>query len=164
MFNKQWDGGSAMEMSKQWDHSMRSADFSDDDPNNQSFSELGRSTMTDEPPSRRILDETQQSWLLEPNSKKKQPVVDFGCASCSRRCFWWIIGIFWACVVIIGLSLVIWQFAPKKHHAVPTPDNYTVVLSQALTFFDIQKCKNSTSYICETMCYKSSYHVFCGCD
>ena len=154
MFNKHWDGASTstMEMSKQWDGSMRSVDFSDDDPNNQSFSELGRSMKTDEPPSRRILDETQQSWLLEPNSKKQQPMVDFGCnISCSRRCFWWIICIFSACVAVIGLSVVIWKFASKKHHSVPTTDNYTVVLSKALTFFDIQKCKNSNSYVCDIM-------------
>ncbi|KAG0617382.1 hypothetical protein M758_5G185800 [Ceratodon purpureus] len=139
MFSKRWEGGSTMEMSKQWDESMRSTDFSDDDRSNQSFAELGRSMRTDEPPSRRILDETQQSWLLEPNNKKEQPMVDIGCVSFSRRCFWWIMCIFWACVFIVGLSLVIWKFAPKKHHSVPTPDNYTVVLSKALTFFDIQK-------------------------
>lgn len=140
--NKQLDRASSMEMSKQWGgSSMRSTDFSD--AHSQSFSELGiRSMRTDhEPPSRRILDEIEQSWLLEPQSTKQQPMIDLGCISCRRTCFWWFISIFWACVVIISLSLVVWKFSPTEHHSVPTPDIYTLALHKALTFFDIQKCK-----------------------
>lgn len=132
-----------MEMDRESDGSMYSMDFSDDDRSNQSFSELGPSMKSDEPPSQRVLDKTQESWLLQPNSKKRQNTVDFRCMSFSRRCFWWTISIFWACVIIVGLSLVLWKFAPEKHHSVPTPDNYTAALSKALTFFDIQKCKNT---------------------
>lgn len=141
--NKQWDRSSAMEMSKRWggSHSMRSTDLMSDDT--QSFSELERSMRTDEPPSRRILDEIEQSWLLEPQESKQNQsmLIDLGCIECPRRWFWWIVSGFWSCVVIIGLSILAWKLAPEGHQDVAAPDGYSLALRKALTFFDIQKCK-----------------------
>ncbi|KAG0581416.1 hypothetical protein KC19_4G249800 [Ceratodon purpureus] len=160
MYNKKWSRGNSMEMSRQLGYSMRSTEYDDDD-----FSDLGRSMrtdvgrsmrtehhigrsmrLTDEPPLSRELDETQQSWLLEPNNKKKQPRVNLGFgASCTRRCFLWSICIFLTCAIIVALSLVTWKFAPKKHRTLSAPDNYTIALGKALTFFDIQKSGNLAS-------------------
>jgi hypothetical protein len=151
MFNKQWNrAGSSMEMSRPWGDSMRSMEYDDEE-----FSDLGKSMrtdvgrsmragnhggrsmslrLTDEPPLSRELDETEKSWLLEPDTNKKQP----------RRSFWWSLCIIWSsAILIVALSLVTWKFAPKKHRPLPAPDNYTVALAKALTFFDIQKCKSS---------------------
>nr|XP_024398372.1 endoglucanase 25-like [Physcomitrium patens]XP_024398373.1 endoglucanase 25-like [Physcomitrium patens]XP_024398375.1 endoglucanase 25-like [Physcomitrium patens]XP_024398376.1 endoglucanase 25-like [Physcomitrium patens]XP_024398377.1 endoglucanase 25-like [Physcomitrium patens]PNR37396.1 hypothetical protein PHYPA_020505 [Physcomitrium patens] len=137
MNNNQLNPEGPLEMSKQWSSRSRFQDFSDDDRSNRySFSDIGR---TDESSSSHMLDETQLSWMLEPKSMKKKPVIDFGCVSCNRKCFWWSIGILGASVIIIGLSLVIWTFTPKKHSTPPTVDNYTVALSKALTFLDLQK-------------------------
>ena len=128
MYNNQWGG--PMELSLEVG--------GDDDRSVRSVSEFERDR---ERPSRRTLDETQQSWLLEPARAKRKPNVDLGCVECNRKCFWWFICLFWAACVITGVGVVIWKFAPRKHHAPPTPDNYTVALSSGLSFFDAQKCE-----------------------
>lgn len=87
------------------------------------------------------LEETQQSWLLEPATKKKQKQVDLGCVVCSRKLFFIVFGTLLAASAIVGLSILIWKVAPRKHHRLAPLDNYTVALKLALRFFDAQKCK-----------------------
>lgn len=87
------------------------------------------------------LEETQQSWLLEPAAQKKQKQIDLGCMVCSRKLFLIIFGTLLAASAIVGLSIVIWKFAPRKHHHPAPLDNYTIALKMALRFFDAQKCK-----------------------
>lgn len=86
------------------------------------------------------LEETQQSWLLEPAAKKKQKKIDLGCIVCSRKLFLIIFGTLLAASAIVGLSILIWKVAPRKHHHPPPLDNYTIALKLALRFFDAQKC------------------------
>jgi endoglucanase len=87
------------------------------------------------------LEETQQSWLLEPTAQKKQKQIDLGCMVCSRKLFLIICGTLLAASAVVGLSILIWKLAPRKHpHPAPF-DNYTVALKMALRFFDAQKCK-----------------------
>ncbi|XP_024371991.1 endoglucanase 25 [Physcomitrium patens] len=85
------------------------------------------------------LEETQQSWLLEPKTKKKKKEIDLGCMVCSRKLFLIIFGTIFAASAIVGLSILIWKVAPRKHHRPPPLDNYTVALKLALKFFDAQK-------------------------
>jgi endoglucanase len=87
------------------------------------------------------LEETQQSWLLEPQTKKKKKQIDLGCMVCSQKLFLIIVGTLAVASAIVGLSVVIWKFAPKKHHHPAPLDNYTIALKMALKFFDAQKCK-----------------------
>jgi hypothetical protein len=87
------------------------------------------------------LEETQQSWLLEPTTKKKAKQIDLGCMVCSRKLFMIIVYVLLGASVIVGLSIVIWKFAPRKHHHPPPLDNYTIALQKALKFFDAQKCE-----------------------
>lgn len=85
------------------------------------------------------LEETQQSWLLEPTAQKKQKQIDLGCMVCSRKLFLIIFGTLLAASAVVGLSILIWKLAPRKHpHPAPL-DNYTVALKMALRFFDAQK-------------------------
>lgn len=85
------------------------------------------------------LEETQQSWLLEPQTKKKKKQIDLGCMVCSYKLFTIIFGTLLAASAIVGLSIIIWKFAPKKHHHPPPLDNYTMAFKMALKFFDAQK-------------------------
>ncbi|KAG0592842.1 hypothetical protein M758_1G275700 [Ceratodon purpureus] len=85
------------------------------------------------------LEETQQSWLLEPQTKKKKKQVDLGCMVCSQKLFLIIVGTIAVASAIVGLSIIIWKFAPKKHHHPAPLDNYTIALKMALKFFDAQK-------------------------
>lgn len=87
------------------------------------------------------LEETQQSWLLEPTTKKKAKQIDLGCMVCSRKLFMIIVYVLLGASVIVGLSVIIWKFAPRKHHRPPPLDNYTIALQKALKFFDAQKCE-----------------------
>lgn len=86
------------------------------------------------------LEETQQSWLLEPAAKKTQKQIDLGCMVCSRKLFLIVFGTLFAASAIVGLSILIWKVAPRKHHHPPPLDNYTIALKLALRFFDAQKC------------------------
>lgn len=94
------------------------------------------------------LEETQQSWLLEPQTKKKKKQIDLGCMVCSYKLFTIIFGTLLAASAIVGLSIIIWKFAPKKHHHPPPLDNYTMAFKMALKFFDAQKCKLTLHSIC----------------
>jgi len=87
------------------------------------------------------LEETQQSWLLEPQTKKKKKQIDLGCMVCSYKLFSIIFGTLFAAGAIVGLSIIIWKYAPRKHHHPPPLDNYTMAFKMALKFFDAQKCK-----------------------
>lgn len=87
------------------------------------------------------LEETQQSWLLEPAAPKEKKEIDLGCVVCSRKMFFIIIGTLFAAGAIVGLSILIYKFAPRKQHHPPPLDNYTIALKMALKFFDAQKCK-----------------------
>lgn len=141
MFNQQYRRPGSMEMSrKYWGSSLgTSTDFDYDEPSVQSLCDLERTRSLEGAVPRPMLDETQQSWLLEPKVEKKEPMVDLGCVSVTRRFFRWMNCIFWGIVVIIALALIIWKFGPKHGHSPPKPDNYTIALSKALSFFDIQK-------------------------
>ncbi|XP_022743148.1 endoglucanase 12 [Durio zibethinus] len=88
----------------------------------------------------RCLDETQQSWLLEPQqTKKKNQYVDFGCIVCSRKAVkWTLISIFLA-FLVIGVPIIIAKSLPKHKPRPPLPDNYTLALHKALLFFNAQK-------------------------
>lgn len=85
------------------------------------------------------LEETQQSWLLEPAAPKEKKEIDLGCVVCSRKMFFIIIGTLFAAGAIVGLSILIYKFAPRKQHHPPPLDNYTIALKMALKFFDAQK-------------------------
>lgn len=91
------------------------------------------------------LEETQQSWLLEPKTKKKVRQVDLGCMTCSRKLFLIFLCVFLTAGAIVGFSILIWKLAPRKHHHPPPLDNYTIALQMALRFFDAQKCKSSNA-------------------
>lgn len=170
MFNRQqlkWERQSSTEMSSRfpnWGSSNSRRSDTASEADTLSFSELGRSrsvrTMdeqlssrapsrrmilrTGEAPSMRILDETEQSWLLEPKDERNQGMIDLcGWISCRRKCFWWIVSAFWACVLVVSVAVVIWKFAPRGRGRDESAnlDVYSVALKKALTFFDIQKCE-----------------------
>ncbi|OUZ99289.1 Glycoside hydrolase [Macleaya cordata] len=84
------------------------------------------------------LDETQQSWLLGPQEKKKKKYIDFGCIVCSHTAFKWTLGSILVAFLVIGLPTIIAKTLPKHKHHPPPPDNYTVALKKALLFFDAQ--------------------------
>ncbi|KAG8380370.1 hypothetical protein BUALT_Bualt06G0008400 [Buddleja alternifolia] len=86
------------------------------------------------------LDETQQSWLLEPSAKKKKKkYVDLGCIVCSRTALKWTVGSIIIAFFVIGLPIIIAKSLPKHKPRPSLPDNYTVVLHKALLFFNAQK-------------------------
>ena len=91
----------------------------------------------------RLLDETQQSWLLGPNQgKKKKKYVDFGCIMCSHKALKYTI---WSLVIaffVIALPIIIAKSLPKHKSSPSPPDNYTLALHKALLFFNAQKCKS----------------------
>ena len=87
------------------------------------------------------LDETQQSWLLGPQEKKKKKYVDFGCIVISHKALKWILGSIVLAFCVIGLPIIIAKSLPKHKSPPITPDNYSVALHKALLFFNAQKCK-----------------------
>lgn len=119
------------------------------------------------------LEETQQSWLLEPKTKKKKKEIDLGCMVCSRKLFLIIFGTIFAASAIVGLSILIWKVAPRKHHRPPPLDNYTVALKLALKFFDAQKCERTLAcpsthqrpsgvIVLNFLVFTSGYHRGCS--
>nr|GEW16184.1 endoglucanase 25-like [Tanacetum cinerariifolium] len=90
--------------------------------------------------SRRLeLDETQQSWLLGPNEKKKKKYVDLGCLVVSRKLFVWSVGMLLAVGFIVGFVVLLVKIVPRHHKDVVVKDNYTLALQKALLFFNAQK-------------------------
>ncbi|XWS65252.1 hypothetical protein CRYUN_Cryun05aG0076700 [Craigia yunnanensis] len=88
----------------------------------------------------RHLDETQQSWLLEPpQTKKKNKYVDFGCFVCSRKAFKWTLISILLAFLVIAIPIIITKLLPKQRHRPLPPDNYTLALHKALLFFNAQK-------------------------
>lgn len=85
------------------------------------------------------LEETHQSWLLEPKAEKKKKEIDLGCMVCSRKLFLILFVTTIAASSIVGLSVLFWKMTPRKHHHPPPLDNYTIALKMALKFFDAQK-------------------------
>ncbi|KZV41675.1 endoglucanase 12 [Dorcoceras hygrometricum] len=86
------------------------------------------------------LDETQQSWLLGPQEKKKKKYVDLGCIVLSRTALKWTFWSFLIAFVVIALPIIIVKSVPKHKAKPQPPDNYTVALHKALLFFNAQKC------------------------
>ncbi|XP_024993947.1 endoglucanase 12-like [Cynara cardunculus var. scolymus] len=89
------------------------------------------------------LDETQQSWLLDPNEasrkKSKTRYVDLGCIVVKRKVLkWTVIGILVA-FLVIGVPIIIAKSLPKHKSRPPPPDQYTEALHKALQFFNAQK-------------------------
>ncbi|XP_008813788.1 endoglucanase 12-like [Phoenix dactylifera] len=91
--------------------------------------------------SRQQLDETQQSWLLEPqdSSKKKDEYVDLGCVVCKRKVVGWIMWTALVAFVVIGIPIIIAKSLPKHKEKELPPDQYTMALHKALLFFNAQK-------------------------
>ncbi|XP_068666810.1 endoglucanase 12-like [Aristolochia californica] len=88
----------------------------------------------------RHLNETQQSWLLGPQSKKdKNKYIDFGCFVCSRKAVKWTLWSIAITLFFIVLPIIIVKAIPKHHKPPPPPDNYTLALHKALMFFNAQK-------------------------
>jgi endoglucanase len=87
----------------------------------------------------RSLEETQQSWLLEPARHKAKPQVDLGCMTCSRKFFFIFLCVLFGASATVGLAILIWKVAPRKHHSPQPLDNYTIALQKSLLFFDAQK-------------------------
>ncbi len=87
----------------------------------------------------RSLEETQQSWLLEPARNKSTPQIDFGCMTCSRKFFFIFVCVLFAACVAVGFAILIWKVAPHKHSSPLPPDTYTVAFHKSLLFFDAQK-------------------------
>uniref|UniRef100_A0A2N9EH71 Endoglucanase n=1 Tax=Fagus sylvatica TaxID=28930 RepID=A0A2N9EH71_FAGSY len=85
------------------------------------------------------LDETQQSWLLGPQEKKKKKYVDFGCIVISHKALKWILGSLVVAFCVIGLPIIIATSLPKHKSPPITPDNYSDALHKALLFFNAQK-------------------------
>jgi hypothetical protein len=85
------------------------------------------------------LEETQQSWLLEPARNKSTPQIDFGCMTCSRKFFFIFVCVLFAACVAVGFAILIWKVAPHKHSSPLPPDTYTVAFHKSLLFFDAQK-------------------------
>lgn len=94
------------------------------------------------------LEETHQSWLLEPKAEKKKKEIDLGCMVCSRKLFLILFVTTIAASSIVGLSVLFWKMTPRKHHHPPPLDNYTIALKMALKFFDAQKCKAALARSC----------------
>ncbi|PWA82454.1 endoglucanase 9 [Artemisia annua] len=88
--------------------------------------------------SRRSLDETQQSWLLGPNERKKKKYVDIGCLFVSRKLCVWTVGMVLAAGLLVGFVVLL---VPRHHKHENSVDEYTVALQNALLFFNAQKCK-----------------------
>ncbi|KAI3728185.1 hypothetical protein L6452_16817 [Arctium lappa] len=89
------------------------------------------------------LDETQQSWLLDPNEasrkKSKTRYVDLGCIVVKRKVLkWTLIGVVVA-FLVIGVPIIIAKSIPKHKSRPPPPDQYTEALHKALLFFNAQK-------------------------
>ncbi|KAJ6324975.1 hypothetical protein OIU76_012125 [Salix suchowensis] len=90
-------------------------------------------------PQRHHLDETQQSWLLYRQEKKKKKFVDLGCVACSHRALKWTLYASVFVVLVIALPTVLAKALPRHEPRPSPPDNYTLALHKALLFFNAQK-------------------------
>lgn len=90
------------------------------------------------------LDETQQSWLLDPNDasrkKNKTRYVDLGCIVVKRKALKWTLIAVFVAFLVIGLPIIITKSLPKHKSRPPPPDQYAEALNKALLFFNAQKC------------------------
>ncbi|KAK9750145.1 hypothetical protein RND81_02G176500 [Saponaria officinalis] len=119
-----------------WGGPLEIADSATDDDRSRNLHEYDRAALS----SSRQLDETQQSWLLGPTEqKKKKKYVDLGCVVVSRKIFLWTLGTILAVGLVAGFIALIVKLAPRHHHKVAPPDNYTVGLRKALMFFNAQR-------------------------
>ncbi|KAF1866650.1 hypothetical protein Lal_00018034 [Lupinus albus] len=87
-----------------------------------------------------VTNETQQSWLLSHGhtKKKKKKYVNLGCIMVSHNLFLWTISTIAIAAAIAGIITLILK-VPLHHHNPPPPDNYTIVLHNALMFFNAQR-------------------------
>ncbi|MFS8030518.1 putative cellulase [Helianthus anomalus] len=89
------------------------------------------------------LDETQQSWLLNPDDasrkKNKNKYVDLGCIQVKRKALKWTVIAIFIAFVVIGLPIIIAKSLPDHKPRPPPPDQYTEALHKALLFFNAQK-------------------------
>ncbi|KAM7273852.1 hypothetical protein ACFE04_028516 [Oxalis oulophora] len=85
------------------------------------------------------LDETQQSWLLYPQEKKKKKYIDLGCIVVSHQVVKYALWGLLIAFCVIALPTIIVKSVPKHKVKPPPPDNYTVALHKALQFFNAQK-------------------------
>ncbi|KAL8201267.1 hypothetical protein R6Q57_012606 [Mikania cordata] len=89
------------------------------------------------------LDETQQSWLLNPDDasrkKNKTRYVDLGCIVVKRKALKWTVIVIFVGFLVIGLPIIIAKSLPKRKSGPPPPDQYTEALHKALLFFNAQK-------------------------
>ncbi|KAD3641830.1 hypothetical protein E3N88_31054 [Mikania micrantha] len=89
------------------------------------------------------LDETQQSWLLNPDDasrkKNKTRYVDLGCIVVKRKALKWTVIVIFVGFLVIGLPIIIAKSLPKHKSGPPPPDQYTEALHKALLFFNAQK-------------------------
>ncbi|KAI3501708.1 hypothetical protein L1887_29676 [Cichorium endivia] len=89
------------------------------------------------------LDQTQQSWLLDPNDasrkKNKTRYVDLGCIVVKRKALKWTLIAVLVAFLVIGLPVIIVKSLPKHKSRPPPPDQYTEALHKALLFFNAQK-------------------------
>lgn len=101
------------------------------------------------------LDETQQSWLLNPDDdsrkKSKSKYVDLGCIVVKRKVLKWTVIIALAAFVVIGVPIIIVKSLPKHKSGPPAPDQYSEALHKALLFFNAQKCTFSSLTIFSTV-------------
>ncbi|XP_076895707.1 endoglucanase 12-like [Bidens hawaiensis] len=90
-----------------------------------------------------VLDETQQSWLLNPDDasrkKSKTRYVDLGCIVVKRKVVKWTVIVILAAFLVIGVPIIIAKSLPKQKSRPPPPDQYTEALHKALLFFNAQK-------------------------
>lgn len=97
------------------------------------------------------LDETQQSWLLNPDDasrkKSKTRYVDLGCIVVKRKVVKWTVIVIFAAFLVIGVPIIIAKSLPKHKSRPPPPDQYTEALHKALLFFNAQKCTFLKLYI-----------------
>lgn len=133
-----------MYASNHWGGSLEIAGENDhDDPNNRRHDIDRASSYNMQSQHSGMLDETQQSWLLDPNdaSRKKSKIryVDLGCIVVKRKVLkWTLIGLLIA-FIVIGLPIIIAKSIPKHKSKPPPPDQYTQALHKALMFFNAQK-------------------------
>nr|GEW55033.1 endoglucanase 25-like [Tanacetum cinerariifolium] len=97
--------------------------------------------------SSRGLDETQQSWLLGPNEKKKKKYVDIGCLFVSRKIFVWCVGMLFAVGFLLGFAVFIVKTVPRHHKRENVVDEYTIALQKALVFFNAQKIEEKKNLV-----------------
>nr|XP_043606084.1 endoglucanase 12-like [Erigeron canadensis] len=127
-----------------WGGSLEIANENDNEDQN-SRRDMDRASLynTQSQQSGPLLDQTQQSWLLDPNDasrkKSKTRYVDLGCIVVKRKVLKWTLIAFFVAFLVIGLPIIIANSIPKHKSKPPPPDQYTQALHKALLFFNAQK-------------------------